>query len=159
MNKKHERTKFILKIIGPIVIAAGLACAAAGIADMVISTDEGDAPQLFWLMIIGLPALGVGMMITITAFRREITRYMKNEAVPVINEAGSEITPAVSAVATAARAGGKNVCPHCGQPNDDGAKFCRHCGKAIRVTCPHCGKEVNDGEFCENCGGKLKSEQ
>ena len=159
MNKKHERTKFILKIIGPIVIAAGLACAAAGIADMVISTNEGDAPQLFWLMIIGLPALGVGMMITLTAFRREITSYVKNEAVPVINEAGSEITPAVSAVATAARAGGKNVCPHCGKQNADGAKFCRHCGKPLYVTCPACGRNVRAGAFCDKCGAKLKSEQ
>ena len=159
MNKKHERTKFIVKIIGPIVIAAGLACAAAGIADMVISTGEGDTPQLFWLMIIGLPTLGIGMMITITAFRREITRYMKNEAVPVINEAGSEITPAVSAVATAARAGGKNVCPHCGKQNADGAKFCRHCGKPLYVTCPACGRNVRAGAFCDKCGAKLKSEQ
>ena len=85
MNKKHERTKFILKIIGPIVIAAGLACVAAGIADMVISTNEGDMPQLFWLMIIGLPALGIGGMITAAAFRRELTTYIKNETVPVIN--------------------------------------------------------------------------
>ena len=159
MNKKHERTKFILKIIGPIVIAAGLACTATGFADMVISTDEGDAPQLFWLMIIGLPTLGIGGMITLTAFRRELTTYIKNETVPVINEAGSEITPAVSAVATAARAGGKNVCPHCGKQNADGAKFCRHCGKPLYVTCPACGRNVRAGAFCDKCGAKLKSEQ
>ena len=159
MNKKHERTKFILKIIGPIVIAAGLACTATGFADMIISTNEGDMPQLFWLMIIGLPALGVGMMITITAFRREITRYMKNEAVPVINETGTEIAPAISAVAGAALTDNENTCPHCGQPNDDGAKFCRHCGKAIRVTCPHCGRNVRAGAFCDKCGAKLSSEQ
>lgn len=159
MNKKHERTKFILKIIGPIVIAAGLACTATGFADMIISTNEGDMPQLFWLMIIGLPALGVGGMITLTAFRRELTTYIKNETVPVINEAGSEITPAVSAVATAARAGGKNVCPHCGKQNADGAKFCRHCGKPLYVTCPACGRNVRAGAFCDKCGAKLKSEQ
>ena len=113
MNKKHERTKFILKIIGPIVIAAGLACAVTGFTDMIISTNEGDMPQLFWLMIIGLPALGIGGMITLTAFRREITSYVKNEAVPVINETGEEIAPAVSAIASAARANNEDACPFC----------------------------------------------
>lgn len=155
MNKKHERTKLILKIIGPIVAAAGLACTVAGFADMIISTNKSEMPQMFWLTILGLPLLGVGLMICMAAFRREIAKYVKNEAVPVINEAGSEITPAVSAVATAARAGGKNVCPHCGKANTDGAKFCRHCGGAIKTMCPHCKTEVADGEFCENCGEKF----
>lgn len=159
MNKKHERTKFILKIIGPIVIAAGLACTATGFADMIISTNEGDMPQLFWLMIIGLPALGIGGMITAAAFRRELTTYIKNETVPVINETGEEIAPAVSAIAGAARANNEDACPFCGQPNDDGAEFCRHCGKPLYVTCPACGRNVRAGAFCDKCGAKLNSEQ
>ena len=47
-------------------------------------------------------------------------------------------------------------CPHCGKTNSDGAKFCRHCGNKLTVTCPACGAEVSAGDFCENCGAKLK---
>lgn len=49
---------------------------------------------------VGLPLLGIGFAITSFAFRREISRYVKNESVPVINEAGKELTPAVRDIAS-----------------------------------------------------------
>ena len=136
MNK-HERTKLILKIAGIAMVVCGLALAITGFADMIAST-------------------GRGMMFCLTGFRREISRYMKNESVPVVNEAGKEITPAISAIAGAAKSADATICPHCGKTNSDGAKFCRHCGNKLTVTCPACGAEVSAGDFCENCGAKLK---
>lgn len=155
MNK-HERTKLILKIAGIAMAVCGLALAITGFADMIASTGRGSTPKLFFLMMIGLPLFAVGMMFCLTGFRREISRYMKNESVPVVNEAGKEITPAISAIAGAAKSADATICPHCGKTNSDGAKFCRHCGNKLTVTCPACGEEVSAGDFCENCGAKLK---
>ena len=127
MNK-HERTKLILKIAGIAMAVCGLALAITGFADMIASTGRGSTPKLFFLMMIGLPLFAVGMMFCLTGFRREISRYMKNESVPVVNEAGKEITPAISAIAGAAKSADATICPHCGKTNSDGAKFCESCG-------------------------------
>lgn len=155
MGKKHEKTKKILKIIGPIIALCGLGLAIMGFADMIISTRKGEMPSLFWGLIAGLPLIAIGAMISLTGFRREIIRYTKNESVPVVNEAGEEIAPAVSAIASAAKGAERNICPDCGKPNEEGAKFCRHCGKPLYITCPVCGEQVRAGAYCDKCGAKL----
>ena len=155
-NEKHEKTKKKLKIAGPIIVLCGLGLAIMGFVDMIISTQNGEMPSLFWGMMAGLPLLGIGGMVCAMGYRREVAKYIKNESVPVINEAGEEIAPAVSAIARAAKSeSGENLCPHCGKPNDDGAKFCRHCGNELLVTCPACGEKVKHAEFCVKCGAKL----
>lgn len=155
MDKKHEKTKKILKIIGPIIALCGLGLAIMGFADMIISSEKGEMPSLFWGLIAGLPLIAIGAMISLTGFRREIIRYTKNESVPVVNEAGEEIAPAVSAIASAAKGAERNICPDCGKPNEEGAKFCRHCGKPLYITCPVCGEQVRAGAYCDKCGAKL----
>lgn len=154
--KKYRRIKLALKIAGPIVAAAGLGLTVMGFADMFLSTADGGSPSLFWGLIAGLPLLGVGGMLCLAGFRREIVRYTKDETVPVLNEAGQELTPAVSAIAGAVKSAGEDLCPHCGEPNEKDAKFCRHCGSAFFVTCPHCGETVKDGKFCDKCGEPLR---
>ena len=62
-NLKHEKTKKILKIVGPVVALCGLGLAIMGFVDMIISTQNGEMPSLFWGLIAGLPMLGIGGMI------------------------------------------------------------------------------------------------
>lgn len=155
-EKKHARTKLILRIVGCCMIAAGLALAITGIANLFSFDDEG--ASLFWMAMVGFPVLVVGIFLLMVSFQRAIASYAKNEAVPVVNEAAEEITPAVQAIAGAAREGLEEgaVCPVCGQKNDAGAKFCDNCGQPLCRICPACG-EKNDAaaKFCDNCGGKL----
>ena len=153
--KKYRRIKLALKIVGVVVAAAGLGLAVMGFADMFLSTADGGSPSLFWGLIAGLPLLGVGGMLCLAGFRREIVRYTKDETVPVLNEAGQELTPAVSAIAETVKSAGEDLCPHCGEPNEKDAKFCRHCGNAFFVTCPHCSETVKEGKFCDKCGEPL----
>lgn len=43
-------------------------------------------------------------------------------------------------------------CPKCGQPLNEGAKFCGLCGAAVR-HCPKCGAELKEGAaYCGQCG-------
>src|SRR5437879_4522639 len=49
-------------------------------------------------------------------------------------------------------------CPSCGQPNRDGATFCRRCGSTLQVStvCPKCGAATETGDqFCDSCGEPL----
>ena len=51
-------------------------------------------------------------------------------------------------------------CPYCGAENNDGAKFCKECGKSIQKSfnyvCPKCGSPVEEkSKFCDNCGLEL----
>ena len=103
-NDKHNKVKTRLKIIGFIVLAIGLACTVTCMVDFFTTAmNMKGMPKLFWLLFIGVPMLGIGGTLLGFAFQREIMRYTKNEAVPVINEASEELKPAVKSVAEAVK--------------------------------------------------------
>ena len=157
-KEKHERTKRILKIVGPIVAAAGLILAVVGFVSFFSSFGGDGMPSLFWCAFVGMPVFVIGLGITFTAFRREIATYQKNESAPVINEFAEDIKPAVQSVASAVRetAAQDAICPDCGEKNDADAKFCKNCGAALRKVCPHCGEQNDaDAKFCKSCGKSL----
>lgn len=157
-KEKHERTKRILKIVGPIVAAAGLILAVVGFVSFFSSFGGDGMPSLFWCAFVGMPVFVIGLGITFTAFRREIATYQKNESAPVINEFAEDIKPAVQSVASAVRetAAQDAICPNCGEKNDADAKFCKNCGAALRKVCPHCGEQNDaDAKFCKSCGKSL----
>lgn len=158
-KEKHERTKRILKIVGPIVAAAGLILAVVGFVSFFSSFGDDGMPSLFWCAFVGMPVFVIGLGITFTAFRREIATYHKNESAPVINEFAEDIKPAVQSVASAVRetaAAQDAICPNCGEKNDADAKFCKNCGAALRKVCPGCGEQNDaDAKFCKSCGKSL----
>ena len=53
-QKKHNKTKLILKIVGIVVAVAGLALAATGIGSTFVSDGF---PELFCMAILGQPKL------------------------------------------------------------------------------------------------------
>ena len=157
-KEKHERTKRILKIVGPIVAAAGLILAVVGFVSFFSSFGGDGMPSLFWCAFVGMPVFVIGLGITFTAFRREIATYHKNESAPVINEFAEDIKPAVQSVGSPVRetAAQDAICPNCGEKNDADAKFCKNCGAALRKVCPDCGEQNDaDAKFCKSCGKSL----
>ena len=104
-DKKHRQPTSILKILGVIFATGGLICAIIGFADFFRAFGGEGMPKLFFLCFIGFPMLFVGIVCLTFGFRKEITRYVKNESVPVINEAGEELQPAVRAVTRAVKEG------------------------------------------------------
>ena len=157
-EQKHARNKRILKIVGFAILIVGLGLAVTGIASFFSSFGSGEMPDLFWMCFVGFPLLPVGGFLLALGFRREMTQYIKNEGMPVFNEAAQEAQPGISATASAARQGfAESVpCPRCGAANDRDAKFCKECGAPLRRVCPACGNEVSaDAKFCDGCGKPL----
>ncbi|MGN1104620.1 MAG: zinc ribbon domain-containing protein, partial [Candidatus Coproplasma sp.] len=168
---KHAKIKKILKIIGFVLLGCGVVLDIIFFVDMFSAIGSFNAPSLFFCGIIGLPLTGFGGMLLSIGFRGEITRYMKNEGVPVVNDAAQDLKPAVKAVAKAVKEvkegeKGKTdsaeqsekptICPACGKENQPKNNFCDGCGAQLFKLCPKCGarQEVDDA-FCGNCGCKL----
>lgn len=174
-NNKHEKTKTTLKILGFIFLGIGIICVLVGFIDflsMFVSFDYAYTfPQFFFLFFIGFPCISAGAIMLIFGFKRELLTYGKNEAVPVINQTATEVTPAIRTVVKTVNETANNndelknrrdeeknfdVCPSCGHNNLKGSKFCSECGKPMKKTCPDCNAEVeNTAHFCPNCGRKL----
>lgn len=159
-QEKHNATKKKLKILGFCLLAIGGIFTVIGFISFFSAFGGNGAPRFFWCAFIGLPMLAGGAMVTTLAYKQEISRFVKNESVPVINEASEEIAPAIRNVASAVKDGidgeNENFCPACGASNNEENSFCGKCGKALKKTCPKCGKSAPaDNAFCGNCGEKL----
>lgn len=158
-NEQHKKTKKTLKIVGISMLAVGAVFTLIGFINFFSTFGSFDSPDLFWCSFVGLPLLGFGGMITLFAFKGEIAKYVKNESVPVANEAAQELTPAVKSVVSAAKSVLEEestfLCPSCGEKNDKDSKFCKNCGTAFSVVCPSCGQATDAGKFCNHCGKEL----
>ncbi len=162
MHEQHENTKRKLKIIGFILLGIGAICAIIGFADFFASFNGNGMPTLFWLPFIGLPMCGFGGTLLALGYKREISKYIKNESVPVVNEAAEELTPAVKAIKRALTdedeaEQGEIICKKCGAKNPAEMRYCGKCGSPLVRICPHCGDIADsDDNFCGKCGKPLE---
>lgn len=155
-KKKRNLTKRGLKVIGAVLVLGGLACTIIGSVNFFSALGSGELSPLFWLLMIGLPMLTIGVAMLMFGFQKQIATYHKNETVPVLNEAAAELSPAVGAIAQAAQKRDTIACPKCGAENDAELHFCEKCGAPLTKTCPHCGESVGaDAAFCGHCGNKI----
>ena len=125
MKNRHEKFKLIMKIVGLLLLVGGIAFIVVGGVDFFTATSEWRQPEKFWAFFVGLPLFAVGLATTLSGFRREIARYMKDEMAPVINEAAKDLAPAVEETAKAAAAGVKKGLAQDGtaeRNKDDGAE-------------------------------------
>ena len=158
-QKRHKRNKTIFKVTGIALLCVALVLIVTGMVDFFSAMGGTGYPKRFWMLMVGLPLLAVGCMLLGLGFRREMATYMKNESVPVFNEAGKEIAPGVQSIASAVREGFEekaHVCPACGEINREESKFCKKCGAPLKRVCPHCGAAIaSDSRFCDKCGKKI----
>lgn len=155
-NNKHQKAKKLFKILGLVIFVLGAIFAIIGFVSFFSSFGTGEMPRFFFFAFIGLPMIGVGTSLLVFGFRKEILTYTKNESIPVINEAGEEIAPAVSSITKAVHAGTQSIICSCGTVNDANSTFCKNCGKPLSTICPVCGKKIEaDSKFCNHCGNRL----
>ena len=139
-EQQHNATKKKLRVIGIILIIVGVLCMTTGIVDFSLAFNGKEVrdPTLFFLIFLGSPIMVAGIICLIFGFKKEIGMYIKNESVPVINEAAGELKPAIKSVVSAVKEGlngeekqSDRVCSHCGKSNDGDHAFCSFCGKPL----------------------------
>ncbi len=81
-NNNHEETKKKLKIIGFIVLGAGIIFFAIGFLSFLSAFGSSGFPKSFFLMFAGIPMIGIGASMLSFAYKREIMRYSKTRAYP-----------------------------------------------------------------------------
>ena len=154
MNKKHQKIRLLLRMIAILLLVGGLTLSIIGF----LHFGNFDS-NLFLLTMLGLPCLGCGIGLLFFSFGQSISRFIKNEQAPIVNELSKDISPAIQNYASAVKDELFNkdeiVCS-CGNRNQKDDKFCSECGKALQSVCPTCGKVVEaDDKFCPACGQKL----
>ena len=161
MNDKHLKNKKLFKILGITLTLIGSICMIIGIASFFKGFSNMEQPKLFYFCFIAVPFLGIGINLLTLGFKSEILNYHKNESVPVINEASSELKPTIKNVVEAVKEESGSsvtntiVCS-CGAINDKSSKYCKNCGKPLFLVCPNCGANCDiNSKYCNNCGNKL----
>lgn len=169
MDPQQNPPRNVLRILGPVVVIAGLILAAIGIGSFFSAFGGSGPPRYFWCAFVGLPLIALGGILCKFAFLGAVTRYMANEVAPVgkdvVNYMAEGTRGAVRDVAAAMGEGlraGTPVkemrilrCHKCNTDNEANASFCKGCGASLvkAKPCRSCG-ELNDPDarFCNGCG-------
>ncbi len=140
--------KLIIRIVGGVLLLLGVVLTVVGAVDFFSAFGKREIPKLFWLMMLGLPLIGIGAGFSFFGFSGAIQSYAAKESVPAVK-------PLVSAASDALQ--NKAIsCPHCQTENDGDDKFCKACGKPLVKICDACGKPQDaDAKFCGDCGKEL----
>ncbi|MGB0768126.1 MAG: double zinc ribbon domain-containing protein [Phycisphaeraceae bacterium] len=175
---KHRSNRSILRIIGPLVLIAGIILTLIGFSTFVTGFGQSEsfgAPppgfKRFFLAFLGLPMIAFGAAMTKFAFMGAVARYASSEIAPVGKDtANYMIDGTKDAVSGLAQSVGSGLaagltgqatdietvaCPGCDEACDSGARFCSQCGTAIpgEVRCERCGAmNEPDARFCDQCG-------
>jgi hypothetical protein len=171
LDPGHEATQAVLRIVGPLMIGAGVLFSAIGFISFFSSFGTFEPPRYFWCVFLGFPLLALGAAVTKFAFLGSVLRYMAGEVAPVGKDTFNDVAEGTSeGIRTIARAVGQGIssglgqpataearCPSCSEPNPVGTRFCGHCGASIEArACPRCGHPNEPAaQFCNQCGGPL----
>ena len=146
-----------------------------GFPGRITVTDRTPAPRgKFWMMFLGLPLLGVGLVAIVWGNKLATTRDRARRRPAATGHTGFTPTPMPDPVQTEAKAvtppaatpGGTGSrspvpewavvrCGQCNAENDAHAKYCSRCGTSMGNSklCKSCNKLNDpDAKFCDKCG-------
>lgn len=177
----HSQARGCLRVVGPIVLIAGVALTVTGFISFFSAFGGDEPPRYFWCAFLGMPVGFVGLVLTNFAYMGKVARYAAGEAAPVVKDTfnymadgtsdglkkvgtaigaglGAGFREGMGGPAAGAEPAEKVRCHKCNNLNDADARFCDQCGATLSKTlpCPSCG-ELNDADarFCDNCGRPL----
>src|SRR5688572_28564613 len=161
INPGHHEVRALFRMIGPAMALIGLLFVVIGFSSFFATFSSFEPPRFFWCAFVGIPLLGVGLMISKFAYMCTVFRYMAGETAPVGKDVANYMVAgtkdSIRDVATAVGEGfavagrGQNTraaqCPQCGAANDESATFCHVCGAPMYKSrrCEKCG-EVNNSQ-------------
>ncbi|MBP5638356.1 MAG: SPFH domain-containing protein [Victivallales bacterium] len=167
--KMHEIGDYLEKQIAPVIDEYGLKLTHFTVAS--ISTDEND-PAVITLK----KAMATRAEMDIVGYNYQQKRSFDTMEGAANNPGAGNVMNAGLGMGMGFGMGGTMMgmtqqmagnlyinaqkCPHCGQMNSNGGKYCSSCGKDMSVSpesesiiCPKCGyKNAKGSKFCSNCG-------
>jgi hypothetical protein len=166
INPNHTAARGVLRVVGPALALVGLAFVVIGFGSFFAAFGSHDGPpRYFWCAFVGMPLMGVGLIISKFAFLGRIGRYVAGETAPVAKDAFNYLAEGTQqGVRDVAAAVGEGLrgslptarCRACGKTNDTDARFCRDCGAILAANCPGCGHaNAPEAKFCDDCGKPL----
>ncbi len=64
LDPRHDEVRSILRTVGPAMAGIGLLFMVIGVSSFFSSMNSFEPPKYFWCMFVGMPLLGLGVMIT-----------------------------------------------------------------------------------------------
>ena len=132
-NQAGVRTA--LRVAGVVTVCGALLMVVVGGVELV--TLEGfEEPHRFWMLLVGIPLLGVGLMMLQAGFAGAGARYLSGEYSPVAKDTATYLTGGKGllnlGVDDDARQPAQGpYCRSCGTRNDADARFCDSCGTSL----------------------------
>lgn len=83
INPNHRGQRALLRIVGPVILAAGLILVAIGMISFFSAFGGSGSPRYFWCAFVGMPAAFVGSVLCKFAFLGKVARYAAGELAPV----------------------------------------------------------------------------
>jgi hypothetical protein len=165
----HSSRRQVLRSFGIVVACLGGTFSAIGFGSFFFSFGSFEQPRYFWCAFVGLPLLGLGMMMLRAGYLGAVTRYAASEIAPVaadtMNYMAGQTRESMQQIASAIGSGLRGdrtlACTSCHHGNDANAQFCSQCGTSLQpAACPKCQAASSPGaRFCSDCGADLSSQQ
>lgn len=158
------KNKKLIKVIGIIVLIAGISCVATSFIEFFIKFGSFESPKLFFLGFIGMPLIFVGIVLsqgkfgTYSSYSNPYMKGTTNNYQSKPQEKIYEVNQSQEKTYTKPKKkkGPKAKCRFCGKINAAGAEYCEDCGTRLSIICPKCNS-ANDvtEKYCRNCGKRL----
>jgi hypothetical protein len=90
-SPQHDSIRRFLRIVGPLTALTGLIFVIVGMVSFFSSFGTFEPPRNFWCAFVGIPLLGVGLIMTKFGYIGSIVRYFAAETTPVATDAFNEM--------------------------------------------------------------------
>lgn len=99
----HDAIRGFLRVAGPLLMLAGVGFMATGMVSFFSAFGSFDGPpRYFWCFFVGVPLLGVGLILSKLGYMGAISRYIAGELAPVakdgFNDVAQGIEPGVRSI-------------------------------------------------------------
>jgi hypothetical protein len=85
-SSTHQATKTFLRVVGPLLVVAGLVLMATGMISFFRAFGGFEPPRLFWCCFVAVPVLFVGLVMSKFGYLGAVIRYLASESAPVAKD-------------------------------------------------------------------------